>query len=171
MKLRGVLVIGAFGLAFATMTLALQPAAGQRATPSREKSKLRAELATLRAEVELLELEHEADRPVLSEMIKEARQFDSELGKSALVDAGLMEKMRATALSSAGDASEKLQKMQTPEGEKSARSEIEKTVNGVVQGAKADIERRKKEFLKRTTELNLKRLELADAEKRYNGAN
>jgi hypothetical protein len=65
---------------------------------------------------------------------------------------------------------QELEKMRTPEGAKSLRSEVEKGVKDVVKSAHADIELRKKQFLTRTTDLNIKRFELAEVEKPYNEA-
>lgn len=170
MKMRAILPMAVLSVGLATMTLAKPQTGVQPAQPVSARLKLRPELARLRAEIELLEIEHEAKRSHLLESLKEVGKIASNSGQSALVDVAILEQLKALAMSGAEDSLAKLQKLQTPEGETSMRKEIEKGVKDEVKGTLADIDRLKRDFVKRTTELNMRRLDLAEVEKRYSAA-
>ena len=83
MRLRITLAAAVLGLAVASVTLARQqtgnspqrrPGNAQAPAAFPNVNPLRAQVAELRAEVELSEIEHGVDKTVLSEMMKEAEQ-------------------------------------------------------------------------------------------------
>jgi hypothetical protein len=135
----------------------------EKARPAADRAKLRSQVVRLRVAVELLELKHDADRAALSEALKGLRQwrlrstFDSGLD-SAAATFGFM-----------GNEAERAMKKAAEEGK-----DLQGAFKGVAAtyGKKmaADIERLEEGFTKRATELNERRLELADAEKAYKAA-
>jgi hypothetical protein len=71
MRIRITLAAAMLALSFATITAARQGAEGARPqAPADSKAALRPKVARLRAEVELMQLEHEGDVAVMKDLIK-----------------------------------------------------------------------------------------------------
>jgi len=157
MSKRSVLAIAmlaGLGMA-ATITLA-QPAPGDR-LPPREKRTLRAELAKLRAEVELLQLEHESDVDFLKKLMEEMKNSEA------------MESVKGSAKSRLAEFGASLGKKVDDKD----LQDFDKTFAADELTAKAIrpfFDSLKKDFVKKTAELNEKRLDLADLETRYTTA-
>jgi hypothetical protein len=167
MRIRVVLAGVVLGLAVVTLTLAQQQTSD---APRQDKRKpngtaqpgvgavaaLRTQVAQLRAEVELLELEHEADKALLFDLLKELGRVDSpaqardELNKVtiALANTGYLDEITKKS----GD-------------EKAMRSRLEKDLKDLVETHRADSNRMKKAFVLQATELNEKKFALAELEK------
>jgi hypothetical protein len=168
MKIRVVLAAVVLGLAVVTVTLAQQQAGdavkryqdrrpGLRPGPTMT---LRDQVAKLRAEVELLELEHDVDRAHLSDLLKEQRHSDSIAERTAKAKEGVNNAI--TMAASIG----KLDEIKKEFGdEKAMQSLAEKELKELAERGRTDIERKKKAFLSQATELNGKRLALAELEK------
>ncbi|GAC1468001.1 MAG: hypothetical protein NVSMB9_10200 [Isosphaeraceae bacterium] len=130
-----------------------------------DKAKLRAQVAKLRAEVEVLELEHEADKEVLVALLKEERNSESESGRA---DQARQDVSEATMLAARLGSLEEFRK--EVGDEKALQAEAEKELKQKAEHVRAEGDRKKQAFVKRAAELSEKRLELAEAEKRYNQA-
>ena len=144
------------------------PAAANPANPQSERAKLRAQLVKLNTEVELLQLEHEAEWAVLLEALKSVQQSEmlAEVGNpqvtlmGAHASAGLM-KGEANQAVAAG--------MAKGQSRVAAGQQYAKTVEfRRNEATRQYVERRKKEFARHAAELTEKRFEYGEAEKRLN---
>jgi hypothetical protein len=144
-----VLGVGAVSLSRA------QQAGDKAATPGRARSELRERVLTLRTEVDLLQLEIDADRAELLDSLKEMRQA----AKPGNDD--LMMQMMAVQLSLREDA-EALKKMS-----EMSEGGMKKLLAKAKGDLSKDVDRRKKEFAMRTRFLNEKKLELEETEAKY----
>jgi hypothetical protein len=75
MRVRLISVAIVLGLGIAGITLAQQPGE-QPKQGARDRAKLRAQVVKLRAEIELLQLEHDADREYLRELLRSEKQTE-----------------------------------------------------------------------------------------------
>lgn len=169
MKVRLILIVLAT-IAFVAVTTTLarqqpggapQPTEGQRTNMAGAAvADLRAKVARLRAEIELLELEHEVDKAKLFEMLKDQRQTesDSDRGKKARGAANEV----LWAFASFGKLDEAEEKF----GDESTLAKrLEQQFKEQDEKRKGEREQKKKGFLTQSTELNEKRLALADLER------
>jgi hypothetical protein len=123
-----------------------------------ERPKLRAAIVKLRAEVEMLQLEQEAAVSVLKPMLVDLRNEDSEFVGEGVTR--LVSNMKAQAvLPEMAVAGFQKQMDEFRKG-----LDIEKDLR---EALRPFVERKKKEFLLRTVELNEKRLDLEDMERQY----
>lgn len=169
MRIRVVITVVVLGLAVVTMTLARQQTGNAPKHNQEQRNEkpqpglgaaaaLRAQVAKLRAEVELLELEHEVDRAHLLDLLKEQRHSDSERAAKVREEVGNLKTMAV----SIG----KLDEFQKEFGdEKTLQSQVEKEMKEQAERGRADSDRKKKAFVSQATELNEKRLALAELEK------
>jgi hypothetical protein len=148
-----------------------------------DRTKLRAESAKLRAEVEVLQLEHDADADILKKLMVDLKNLDGiEAAKGpfkeqveALLKGPLKE--QAEALKGQIEALKAAMNGQMPAGLgglPGPQKELEKEFllnEELAKLGRPILERLKKEFIQKAAELHEKRLELADVEKRYNAAN
>ncbi len=170
MRIRVTLAVFALSLAVVTVTLARQ----QSGVPSKENQQerigkaeggrqtaaaLRSHVAKLRAEVELLEIEHDANKALLLQSLK-----DQGLDPAAKLAAEGTK--QATDMQMFAARMGKLTEFKNEVGDdKAIQSQIEKGAQELAASQSAIIERAKKVFVSQTTELNEKRLELAELEK------
>ena len=163
----GVAVLVALGVATLTMARPQgEPPKGQeQANP---KVQLQARVARLRAEVELLQLEHEGDVAVLKDMINGlwASEASASMEK---IGAPMLEELRK----SAGGGADNLNLPFAKEFLARFNPEEEARKQGVVDKATAKLLRKmydqaKEDFLSKTAALNEKKLELEDLEHRWN---
>lgn len=176
MRSRSVAVLCVLGLGLAAMTRAQQPAAApppaapDPAQQQAERAKLRASVVRLNTEVELLQLEHEAEWAVLLEALKDVRQSEmiAEMGSpyvrklGAWASAGILKGEAAEAVGAA-----------TAKG-LDAGAAGQQYAKGVerrrIDATRQYVERKKKELARHAAELTEKRLEYSEAEKKYNGS-
>jgi hypothetical protein len=126
----------------------------------RSLAALRSEVAKRRADVELMELEHEIDKNVLAESLKREKEFESEDQRSTKAAAAVTEAtMLAASFGKLGDFKKEF-------GDDAAlQRQAEANLKEHADSIRGANDRKKKEFAKRTAELNERRLELADLEK------
>jgi hypothetical protein len=150
MKIQIVLaIVISLGLSFAAMAYAQRPALQQ--PQSGEKAKLRSQVAKLRAEVTLLQLQNDADANFLRENFASEKSAEAQnLVKGALK--GLSPKERETAGLVFDDKAVDKATASDELATKAART--------LLDGAK-------KEFISKSVELNEKKLELAELEEQY----
>jgi hypothetical protein len=154
-----VLGLGMVGIALA------QQAGQQPKDHVSEREKLRAQVAKLRAEVELLDLEHQADKAVVVSVLKEERDSESESGR---VDKAREAVSEATMMAASLG---KLEEFKKEFGdEKAMQASAEKELKEKAESNRAEGQLKKQVFVRRATELAEKRLELAEVEKQYNEA-
>jgi len=170
MRIRVVVAVFALSLAVAAVALARQ----QTGTPAKQNQEerdskaqagpqaapaLRSRVAKLRAEVELLEIEHEVDRTLLFEALK-----SQGLNPAAKLTAEGMEQV--TQLTMIAARMGKLAELKEKFGDdKAIQSQIEKEARELAESDRIANERKKKAFVSQTTELNERRLALAELEK------
>ncbi len=123
------------------------------------RSELRERVLTLRTEVDLLQLEFDADRADLLDSLKEMRQAE-QTGNDDRHDANDV------------NATQSDGRMRGPEEDvRDVRGRHEKASCESVKGdLSKDIDRRKKEFAKKARFLNEKKLELEETEAKYRTA-
>jgi hypothetical protein len=175
MKTRVIAVASILGLGVVTFALAQQVAgqAPRRTAPADataprssdkprdDRSELHAAVARLRAEVELLQLEHDLARDRLSAVMKQQVEegIESDLAQYLVRDSM---KMGAELV---GRGSEFEAATQQKGGE------IQQAVNKAVAAwAPADIDRLKRDFLRVATELNRKKIDLVSLEIHLEGS-
>jgi hypothetical protein len=124
---------------------------GEPPQPPVDGAKPRAELVTLRADVELMELEHEADRAALLELLKATRQADM---------------TRKIIEATAQPGSTLVAETEAPGLAGKIKVGFDQKANDAL---RAYTDRKKDEFLRRSKELHEKKISLADAEIRYAG--
>ena len=165
----GVAVLVALG--FATLTMARpqgEPPKGQeQANP---KVQLQARVARLRAEVELLQLEHEGDVAVLKDMINGlwASEASASMEK---IGAPMLEDLRKSVGENAGNDPLAIMKERLARAGFNPEEDAKK--QALVDRASAKLLRKmydqaKGDFLSKTAALNEKKLELEDLEHRWN---
>ncbi len=169
----GVVLLGGIAVTFALAQSGVQPAnvppsrVGPAAEPTRDggpmdKAKLHARVARLRAEVELLQLEHDAHKAELCDLWKGLSKVNAEL----LDQAGGEEvgahyaRMGAEVVGKAA------------EFDKLIKENLTAIENWIEQSREMPtiLQRRKAEFLRLTTELNQKKIELVELETRLDSA-
>jgi hypothetical protein len=170
MRIRVTLAVFALSLAVVTVTLARQqpgvPAKqnqderdGQAHAGLQTAAALRSQVAKLRAQVELMEIEHEVDRTLLFEALK-AQGLDP-AGKLAAEG-----KEQASQMTLMAASMGKLTDFKKKFGDdKAIQSQIEKEAQELAEVHRTANARKKEAFLRQTTELNEKRLALAELEK------
>jgi hypothetical protein len=167
------------GLSIAGITLAQQT--GQQ---PKDQAKLRAQVVKLRVDIELLELEHDADRAHLKEMMKGMREYESkspeEVRRGVEMYTNLFSGEDIRRREAREEALKKKLDNARPEDfnrvfeevsrerEEGRRRDIDETIKKRTDDAKALIDRKRKEFARQAAELADKRLELAEVERRYN---
>ena len=165
----GVAVLVALG--FATLTMARPqggpPKGQEQANP---KAQLQARVARLRAEVELLQLEHDGDVAVLKDMINGlwASEASASMEK---IGAPMLEELRKSA--GGGGGADNLNRPFAKEFLARFNPEEEARKQGVVDEATAKLLRKmydqaKGDFLSKAAAFNEKKLELEDLEHRWN---
>jgi hypothetical protein len=150
------------GVGLLGVTLAQQ---GDREEPRTDREEQRSQVAKLRAEVDLLELEHQANAGILTKLMTDIRNWDS----MEAVKGPMQEQMKALK-----------QEVPTPAtvfphlfpgyadgGDIDKQSLVDEAA---IKAARPLQDRLRKEFLQEATRLNEKRLRLAAAEKRYSEA-
>ena len=152
----------------AAYSRAQPPADGGGRPPSLAKR------AALQAEVDLLRVEYEAERHVLSGALERTAELDLIRHDHLLSDIGLAEQYmeaisgRKGTAESVARAAEMVanrgQKDDIPELEKAARADILRLEDAW----RAALGRKRGSFLKLATALNEKKLELAEAERQFN---
>jgi hypothetical protein len=152
-----VLALGLLGV-----TVAQQ---GDREEPRTEREEQRSQVAKLRAEVELLELEHKVNAGILTKLMTDIRNWDSmEAVKGPMQEQLKALKQRVPAPPTVfpqlfpGNAGGEVVDQQSLVDE------------AAIKVARPVLNRMRKDFLQEATQLNEKRLRLAEAEKRYNAA-
>jgi hypothetical protein len=182
MRMRIITAAVVVGLGLVGITLAQESGKPTKLQTS-DKANLRAQVAKLRAEIELLQLEHEVDRDSLKELMVDLKRIDTlEAGKGAMkaeMEAFLKGPMKeqVEALKKQMESLKTtLNKAEMPAAA-AALPDFEKEINNMLgddeaaaRVARPVVERLKKEFIQKATRLNEKRLELAEVEKRYNEA-
>jgi hypothetical protein len=150
------------GLGIVGITLAQQ--SGEQPKERRtDRAKLRVQVAKLRAEVEVLQLEHDADSDFLKKLMIDMKNFDTmEAAKGPM-----KEQVEALKASMGGQMLGAPGALPIPQDEFNKMFSADEATAKV---ARPVLERLKKEFVQKATELNEKRLELVDVEKRYSEA-
>jgi hypothetical protein len=147
------------GLGLLGITLAQQ---GDREEPRTDREEQRSQLAQLRAEVELLDLEHQVNAEILKKVMTDIRNWDwLEAAKGPL-----KEQMKALVPQAPAPAAELPQLF----AGKAGGEDIEKMFlldEVTIKSVRPLLDRMRKEFVQEATALNEKRLRLAEAEKRY----
>jgi hypothetical protein len=157
------------GLGIAGITLAQQDG-DRRGQPAVDKAKLRSQVVKLRVEIEMLQLDHDADREIIVAWMKNVREaerlgadpygtgLDSDLGAMMLLDAK----------ASAGNAEAKKEMERTGregvDNEDDFRKALTESAKKRKTTVDAYIARKRKEYAKQAEELALKQLELDLAE-------
>ena len=180
MRMRIISAAVVLGLGIVGITLAQQSGEQLKEQPT-DRAKLRVQVAKLRAEVEVLQLEHDADSDFLKKLMIDMKNFDTmEAAKGPMKEQmeallgpmkeqmealkRLMEAKKAAVVEGVPPAPGALALPQDDFNKMFSADEATAKV------ARPILERLKKEFVKKATELNEKRLELVDVEKRYNEA-
>jgi hypothetical protein len=172
MRKRIILATVVLGSALVGIALAQQDGNAHK-QPAPDKAKLRAQLVNLRVEIELLQLDHDADREIIVAWMKSMRQAESmgaqPYGKEIGLSLGMM-MLEAKASLGGGEAAKEAERIGAEAGgnfdsyNKALKASAKKEEDSIM----AYIARKRKDYAKQAAELALKRLELADAEKRYN---
>jgi hypothetical protein len=168
-----------FGLGAVALTRAQQPDADEPVSP---RKALRDRLIKLRTEVEILKLEHDADKADLAEELKSLRSLQRDgLDQRRIEEfeklAGQYKSLRD--IMHEEEFVEWLKKMGVAElfkGKDLKDLDKNTIARTLIEGAKAQgdklrqsIADKKKSFALRTLEFHEKKLDLDDAERRYNG--
>jgi hypothetical protein len=169
----GVLLLGLLGVTFA---LAQPGAPLAKVPPVRvvpvpeptrdgvkvDQAKLDARVAGLRAEVELLQLEHDALKAVVSDLWKGLWKLDAELLEQAGAEeiADHYARLGAELVGKAAEYEKATQEN---------RAAFEKTM-APSRPIPTELQRRKQDFLRVTTELNQKKIELVELETRLDSS-
>jgi hypothetical protein len=169
MGMRVILAVFLLGLAVVMATFAGQTGSTRRnqqqpdgkAQPGLAiATALRSQVAKLRAEVELLELEHKAERAVLMDLLKEQGRSDSDASRAVKASEAIGQ-LRILAASMG-----KLDQFEKESGdEKAMQSKAEEELKTRAESNRIANDRKKQVFLRQAIELNEKRLALAELEK------
>jgi len=152
------------GVGAATLSRAQQT--GDKAvTPARARSNLRERVVALRTEIDLLQLDFEADRATLVDSLKEMRKVEQPGGDDLLMEI-LQRQILQLVLE--GDAKARIEMSKALEtiSKEDMKKVIAKSKDDVSKG----IERTKKEFAKKARFLNEKKLELEETQAKYTSA-
>ncbi len=162
MRMRIISATIILGLGIVGITLAQQAGEERRS----EKAKLRSQVARLRAEVELRQIEHDVDADILKKLMTDLRN----LGGLEALKAPVEEQLKSVTAQRAPNVG-----LPTPPGFEEFNKQFQEEAKAeaqvkelMVKAARPLLDRLKKEFVQKAAELNEKRLELAEAEKRYN---
>lgn len=150
MRMRIISVVVVLGLGVVGITRAQQPG-------ERDKAKLSAQVVKLRVEIELLELDHDADRAHLLDMMKGIRKYE----------ASSPEQVRQAV---AASMYFRMPLEESREGQEGRTPDVDETIKKEVEAARAFVNRKRKDYAKQATELAEKRLKLEEAEKQYRKA-
>lgn len=162
MRMRIISTTVVLGLGLLGVTLAQQ---GDREEPRTGREELGAQVAKLRAEVELLELEHQVNAGILTKLMTDVRNWDS----MEAVKGPMQEQLKAL-------------KQQVPapptvfpqlfpgnaDGEEVLKLSL--VDEAAIKVVRPLLDRMRKEFLQEATQLNEKRLRLSEAGMRNNAA-
>jgi len=136
----------------------------RKGQPAKDRAKLRARVVRLRTELELLQLEHDAARTSIYEVLKNLRQAEIATAMGQLKTYyDFSDEKAAKAIEEAVANGQNADEAKKQMVEAAKRKEVEAT--------RALIERRKQQFARQAAELSEKRLELDEAESRYHEAN
>jgi hypothetical protein len=145
-------------------------------SPAADKVKLRSQVAALRAEVELLELEHEVEVDRLKKLMTDVRNLEDMEAADEFMKQKLPDLRAKLGKNDHGEALKEIVKQSMPNlqvnlGESDqVEADIGKPFDldsMTRELARPYLDRLKKQFLRRTAELAEKRLELAEAERSY----
>jgi hypothetical protein len=171
MRMRIISAAVVLGLGLVGIALAQQAGEGRRD----DKAKLRVQVAKLRAEVEIRQLEHDADADILKKLMVDMKNVECmEASKGPMkeqAEALLKGPLKGEMEALKGAANGLL--LPPPGPLPDLREEFNKMFSAdeaVAKAARPLLERLKKEFVQKSAELNEKRLELAEVETRYNEA-
>jgi hypothetical protein len=146
-----------FLLGVGAVSLSRAQQAGDKAvSPTQARSDLRERVLTLRIEIDLLQLDYDADRAPLVDWIKDLNQAESgndNLGMEMLKQIG-----------AAGDADAQ---MDMSKEELAFNKVSAKAISDVLRSARKNVDHKKKEFGKKTRVLNEKKPELKESEAKY----
>ena len=168
----GALLLGGVAVTFALAQPGAQPAKlpPARVVPAGEptrdgvktdKANLHARVARLRAEVELLQLEHDALKAPLCDLWKGLSEVDAQLLENASEDLGVhYARIGAEMVGKAAEFDKLINERRA-----AAEKAIEQS-----RGIPRELQRRKEEFLRLTTELNRKKIELVELETHLEGS-
>ena len=162
MRMRIISAAVVLGLGIVGITLARQTGEAR----GDDKAKLRTQVARLRAEVELRQIEHDVDADILKKLMTDMRNLEGLESLKAPVEEQLKSATarKAPEIGYTPPGFEEFRKQAQEEAKATQLNELTAKV------ARPLLERLKKEFVQKAAELNEKRLELADVEKRYNEA-
>jgi hypothetical protein len=155
------------GLVVAGISLAQQTAPRPRDRAG-EASKLRAQVVKLRGEIDLLELDHEAARVELLQIVKDIRELESEGNQAQMKSLANLQLML-------GGGSEALAKEAEHLGVEGAAKKVKEAVNTAVKESvseevvktRASRDRKRADYARQAAQLAEKRLDLVEAERRY----
>jgi hypothetical protein len=178
MRMRSISTAVVLALGIVGITLAQQGGEKMKQQAT-DRAKLRSQVANLRAEVEVLQLEHDADSDILKKLMVDMKNLESmEAAKAhmkeqmgALLEGPMKEQMEA--LKRQTEALKADTKGLTPTVEEALPLGFNEMFNLNEATAKVGrpvLDRLKKQFVQKAAELNEKRLELSELEKRYNEA-
>lgn len=180
MRMRIIAAAVVLGLGIVGITLAQQQQAGQQPKDQAgDRAKLRAQVARIRAEVEVLELEHGVDAEILRECLKALKRSEfmasmkgpiKEYAKT-VVEGSKTETSRKTIPPPSTVIGPGLEAPPEPVHVPVPYEMYDMAFDesgAMARLGRPAIERLKKEFVDKTAELAEKRLELAELEKRYN---
>jgi hypothetical protein len=142
-----------------------QQTGDKAAAPARARRELRERVLTLRTEIDLLQLDLEADRAALVELLQQTRKAEE-------AGSGSDSAMKATmiiGLELTGDAEIETE-LSKAIFEDSSENGMKKLVAKAKDEISKGIERRKKEFAKKARFLNEKKLDLEESETKYTAA-
>ena len=160
MRTRIIAAVVVLGLGIVGITLAQQPGA-QPKPQAADKAALRAQVVKLRVEIELLQLNHDADRDNLLSWMKGERMGPGGMAGMALETMlGMMGNAEATKTIEEG---EKLIAKAKEKGE----DEEALTRRVLAEAVKKQIDPMKKNYAKQAAEMAEKRLQLDAVEKQY----
>jgi hypothetical protein len=179
MRIRIISAAVVLGLGIVGITLAQQNGEQPKDQVS-GKAKLRAEVVKLRVEIELLQLDHDADRDNLLARMKNMKQAEfmgsSQPGVVGMMGLEMLEMRTLMGDAEAGRAVEEAQKEIARAVEKGedtgviGQKAMEKVVKKQAEGIRGYIDRKRKDYARQAAELAEKQLELAEVEKRYKEA-
>jgi hypothetical protein len=167
MRMRIISAVVVAGLGIVGIALA-QQADDQPKDQAGERAILRAQVAKLRAEVELQQLEHEVDVDILRKLMTDMRNLDAIAALKGPLEAELKsfkdtQTRKLLDILPAGLASlEEIKKSLHDDAR--AQTQVDEVTAKL---ARPFLERLKKEFVLKATTVNEKRLELGEADKRY----
>jgi hypothetical protein len=198
MRIRIISSVVILGLGIAGVTLAQQE--GERSKPQAGgKAKLRARMVALRADVELLQLDHEADKALLLEATKGMRKLEDaspaqlrlmaessdyfdpeprnkrEAAQQKVLNKKLLEAVRPQdpdggPPSISNDEWQKLVDQAEQEKQELRERELDEAAKRMIDDARARLSAKRKSFVKQATDLAEMRLDLKALEKQYREA-